>query len=72
MIINALKNDKEIQKLRKHLYYITGQDLGFNYDCYSSIDEYREHLKECINAGEIIVREKDKKAFNRFNSIIKK
>lgn len=71
-ILERIKADDEIQMLRKSLYELTGQSLGFNYDCYLSIDEYKEHLRECVEAGEIIIRPKDEKAMHRFDAILKK
>lgn len=71
-IIERLNADKEIQELKKLLYEATGRRLPFNYDCYLSIDEYKEHLRECVKAGRIIVRPQDERAMHRFDSIFKK
>ena len=70
-IMERLKADKEIQELKKQLYELTGRSLGFNYDCYMSIDEYKDHLRECVKEGKIIIRPKDERAMHRFDSILK-
>jgi len=70
-IVERLNADEEIQKLKKQLHEMTGQSLGFNYDCYSSIDEYKEHLRECVKEGKIIIRPKDEQAMHRFDSAFK-
>ncbi len=67
-IVERLNGDKEIQKLRKRLYEITGQSLPFNYDCYLGLEDYREHLRQCVNAGKIITRPQDIRAAHRFGS----
>lgn len=68
-ITERLVSDKEIQELKRRLYEITGQNLGFNYDCYLSIDEYKDHLRECVEARKIIVRPKDITTAHRFDVI---
>lgn len=67
-IVERLNGDEEIQKLRKQLYEITGRFLPFNYDCYLGIEDYREHLRQCVNAGKIITRSQDMHAVHRFGS----
>lgn len=73
-IIEQLRADTEIQNLKKQLYEMTGKNPEFNYDCYFSIEEYKEHLQECVEAGKIIVKPKDIIAALRFdsNKMIKK
>ena len=67
-IVERLNGDEEIQRLRKQLYEITGKSLSFNYDCYLGIEEYKEHLRQCINARKIITRSQDERAAHRFDS----
>ena len=70
-IVERINADKEIQDLKKQLFHLTGKHLGFNYDCYFGIEDYREHLRECVKAGKIIIRPQDEKAMHRFDSIFK-
>ena len=67
-IVERLNSDEEIQELRKRLYEITGRSLPFNYDCYFGIEDYREHLHQCVNAGKIVTRPQDMHAARRFGS----
>ena len=53
-IVELLLADEGIQTLRKQLYEKTGKHLPFNYDCYMGIDDYKEYLRQCVNAGKII------------------
>lgn len=71
-IVERLKLDEEIQELKKQLYEATGERLPFNYDCYLGIDDYKEHLRKCVDAGGVIARPQDEQALRRFESIIKK
>lgn len=70
--MEKLKADKEIDELRKQLFEKTGKMICFNYECYLSIEEYKEHLRECVKAGKLITRLKDKEVRCRFNSVLKK
>ena len=70
-IVECLKSDKEIQELKKQLHELTGQSLGFSYDCYFGIDDYKEHLRECVKEGRIIIRPQDEHSMHRFDSIFK-
>lgn len=70
-IVERLREDKEIQELKKQLYELTGRSLSFNYDCYLGVDEYKEHLRECVKEGKIIVRPQDEQALHRFDSVFK-
>ena len=53
-ILKAIKNDEEIQNLRKQWIELNEQGviskpcLGFNFDEYSDIEEYRDALKSGI------------------------
>ena len=44
-ILNMIAADEEISQLKKELKEKTGQSLGFNYDCYTGIEDYKEHLQ---------------------------
>ena len=57
-------------QLKKELKEKTGQSLGFNYDCYTGIEDYKEHLRECAKEGKIIIRPQDEAARNRFSTVI--
>ena len=50
-ILNMIAADEEISQLKKELKEKTGQSLGFNYDCYTGIEDYKEHLRECAKEG---------------------
>ena len=71
-IIEILKSDKEIQELNTYLSKTIGCKLLYNYDCYSGIEDYKNHLRECVQQGKITERPQDKIARHRFDSIIKK
>ena len=69
-ILNMIAADEEISQLKKELKKKTGQSLGFNYDCYTGIEDYKEHLRECAKEGKIIIRPQDEAARNRFSTVI--
>ena len=46
-LIQKLK-DEEVQKLRKQYHDITGEWLGFHWDCFGSIDEYKDYMRKVI------------------------
>ena len=71
-ILNMIATDEEISQLKKELKEKTGQSLGFNYDCYTGIEDYKEHLRECVKEGKIITRPQDEEARNRFASVMGK
>lgn len=71
-ILDRIAADEEISQLKKELEKKTGQSLGFNYDCYTGIEDYKEHLRMCVKEGKIIARPQDEEARNRFASVIKK
>lgn len=71
-IVERLNADEEIRELRKQLKELTGRSLPFNYDCYGGIDEYKEHLRECVRQRKIVIREKDRQAAHRFDSMFEK
>lgn len=68
-IIETLLKDEELQALREQLYDMTGRHLGFNHDCYSGLEEYKEHLRACVEAGKIISRPKDEIIEKRFDAL---
>lgn len=47
-LIDMLRNDEEAESLRKKYHEITGEWLGFHWDCFGSIEEYKEHMKKVI------------------------
>ena len=61
-ILNMIAADEEISQLNKELKEKTGQSLGFNYDCYTGIEDYKE--------GKIIIHPQDEAARNRFATVI--
>ena len=71
-ILDRIAADEEISQLKKELKKKTGQSLGFNNDCYTGIEDYKENLRMCVKEGKIIARPKEEKARNRFASVIKK
>lgn len=71
-IAEQLNADIEIKELKEQIYNITGQNLDFNYDCYLGIDDYKEHLQECVKAGKIIIRSQDETVAHRFDSVFRK
>lgn len=70
-ILQELGVDKEIKELQEELYEITGERLPFNFDCYGGIEDYREHLRQCVQAGKIVRRLWDEEVYHRFDGIIK-
>lgn len=68
-IIQELGADKEIKELQEKLYETTGQRLLFNFDCYGGIEDYREHLRQCVQAGKIVQRPWDEEVYHRFDGI---
>lgn len=46
-LIQKLKED-EVQELKKRYHEITGEWLPFHWDCFGSIDEYKEHMRNVI------------------------
>lgn len=69
-ILNMIAADEEISQLNKELKEKIGQSLGFNYDCYTGIEDYKEHLRECAKEGKIIIHPQDEAARNRFATVI--
>ena len=47
-LIDILRNDKEVQALRERYHEITGEWLGFHWDCFGSINEYKEYMRNRI------------------------
>lgn len=47
-LIDILKNDKEVLELREQYHQITGKWLGFHWDCFGDIDEYKEYMRDFI------------------------
>lgn len=46
-LIQKLK-DKEIQELKRLYHEVTGEWLGFHWDCFGSIEEYKDYMKKVI------------------------
>jgi len=53
-LINYLRNDEELQQLRKQWKKVfpTEGFPPFNYDCYGGIDDYKQQIKEAIETGD--------------------
>lgn len=47
-LIRKLRDDKEVQSLRKQYHEITGEWLSFHWDCFGSIEEYKAYMKKTI------------------------
>lgn len=47
-LIDVLRNDEEVAGLRKKYHQITGEWLGFHWDCFGSIDEYKDYMRKKI------------------------
>lgn len=70
-ILQQLEADKEINELQEKLYEATGERLPFNFDCYGEVEDYREHLRQCVEVGKIVQRPWDEEVYHRFDGIIK-
>lgn len=71
-IVDSILADDEIRDLKKQLYDITGERLGFNYDCYLGVEDYKAHLRDCIRAGKIVIRPQEEAAMHRFDAVFQK
>lgn len=70
-ILQEIRADKEIQELQEKLYEATGEKLLFNLDCYFGVEDFKEHLKQCVEKGKIFLRPCDRQAYHRFDRINK-
>ncbi|MEG0379142.1 MAG: hypothetical protein RR614_11755 [Eubacterium sp.] len=43
--IESLQNDMEIQKLNKQHFEKYGTYVGFHFDCFESVEQYKKYLK---------------------------
>lgn len=47
-----LLRDEEVQNLKKQYHKVTGEWLGFHWDCFGSIDEYKDYMRKIIKEHE--------------------
>lgn len=47
-LIQKLRDDKEIQDLKKKYHAITGEWLGFHWDCFKDFDDYKDYMRRAI------------------------
>jgi hypothetical protein len=45
-IVDRIKNDKEIQELKKIHIEKYGKNLPYNYDQYNNLEDYKKKLRE--------------------------
>lgn len=51
-LIQALKEDEEIQYLKGRCYEITGEWIPYHWECFNGIEEYREYMKKIVREYE--------------------
>lgn len=71
-IMEILRDDEEIQQLRKQVREQTGEWVPFNYDTFAGIDHYKEYLRKCADAGEIVTDPIVEKGIHRFDGMFSK
>lgn len=47
-LIRMLREDTEIQELKKACYDITGKWIPYHWECFASIEEYKEYMRQVI------------------------
>lgn len=47
-LIRKLRQDPEIQELKKKCYELTGKWIPFHWDCFGDFDEYKEYMRKVI------------------------
>lgn len=47
-LIQRLKEDKEIQDLKKKCYELTGKNVPYHWDCFKDFEDYKEHMRRII------------------------
>lgn len=50
--MKKINSDQEIQSLKKKCYELTGKWIPYHWDCFKSIEEYKEYMKRIINEHE--------------------
>lgn len=48
-LIQLLRTEPEIQMLKKKCFELTGEWIPYHWDCFRSIDDYKEHMRKIIN-----------------------
>ncbi len=56
MSIFDLLREPEVLELKEKYHEITGVWLPYHWDCFGSIDEYKEHMKKIIEDHERAAR----------------
>ena len=51
-LIQALKEDEEIQYLKRRCYEITGEWIPYHWECFNGTEEYREYMKKIVREYE--------------------
>lgn len=51
-LFDLLKNDSEIQELKEKCHEITGKWIPIHYDCFGTIEEYKEYMRNIIKEYE--------------------
>ena len=47
-LIQKLRNDKEIQELKKKYYELTGEWLPYHWDCFKDFEDYKDYMRKTI------------------------
>lgn len=47
-LIQKIKNDSEIQKLKARCHELTGEWIPFHWDCFKDLNDYKEYMKNII------------------------
>lgn len=51
-LIQKLRQDPEIQELKKKCHELTGEWIPFHWDCFQDFDEYKEYMRKVIREQE--------------------
>ena len=51
-LIQKLRQDTVIQKLKKKCHELTGEWIPFHWDCFKDFDEYKEYMRKVIREQE--------------------
>lgn len=51
-LFDLLKNDPEIKELKEKCHEITGKWIPIHYDCFGTIEEYKEYMRNIIKEYE--------------------
>lgn len=47
-LLKALRDDKEIQALRKQCHEVTGEWVSYHWECFKNFEEYKEYMRKKI------------------------